>query len=137
MILQHIKKIRPNLDVPFFEDSAEGKARADAIIQLALNHPELVIGRETMPIPATELTWEGTWTFAGLDEFKNFMQLAYDADPTLRNVRAKYIIQHGHEMLIETEEPGVNYRDVQVHITPIQAVRYDGTVISAADIQNL
>ena len=63
MVLQFFTKTRPNLDVPFFEDSLEGKPRADAIIQLALDHPELVIDRTTMPLPATELTWTGTWTF--------------------------------------------------------------------------
>ena len=137
MILQHIKKIRPTVDVPFFEDSEVGKTRADAIIQLALDHPELVIGRETMPVPATELTWEGTWTFVGWDEFRQFMQLAYDADTTLRIDRSKYIMQHGHEMLIETEEHGTNYRNLQAHITSAQVVRYDGSVLSAADIASL
>ena len=65
MILQYITKTRPTVDVPFFEDSEEGKTRSDAIIQLAIDHPELVVSRETDPIPATGLIFKATWTFSG------------------------------------------------------------------------
>jgi hypothetical protein len=137
MILQYITKTRPTVDVLFFEDSEEGKTRSDAIIQLAADHPELVNLRVTDPIPATGLTWSATWTFVGWPEFREFMQLAYDADTTLRTDRSKYIMKNGQEMLIETQEEGVAERNVQLHITPSQVVRYDGSILSAADISSL
>ena len=65
------------------------------------------------------------------------MQLAYDADLTLRTDRAKYTMQNGQEMLIEVQEFGTEQRTVSVHITPAQVVRYDGSILSAADISNL
>jgi len=137
MILQLFTKTRPTLDVPFFEDSEEGKTRADAIIQLAVDHPELVVSRESDPIPATGLSFKATWTFVGWPEFREFMQLAYDADTTLRTDRAKYVMRNGQEMLVETQEEGVAERNVQLHITSSQVVRYDGSILSAADVQSL
>jgi hypothetical protein len=137
MILQYFTKTRPTLDVPFFEDSEEGKARADAIIQLAIDHPELVNSRESDPIPATGLIFKATWTFEGWTEFREFMRLAYEADTTLRLARTKYIMENGHEMLVETEEFGIEERNVQLHITSAQVVRYDGSILSAADISSL
>ena len=137
MILQFFTKTRPTLDIPFFEDSEEGKARADAIIQLAVDHPELVVSRESDPIPATGLSFKATWTFVGYAEFKEFMQLAYDADTTLRITRSKYIMRNGQEMLVETQEFGKEERHVQAHITSSQVVRYDGSILSAADISSL
>ena len=137
MILQYITKTRPTVDVPFFEDSEEGKTRSDAIIQLAIDHPELVVSRETDPIPATGLIFKATWTFSGWPAFREFMQLAYDADLTLRTDRAKYTMQNGQEMLIEVQEFGTEQRTVSVHITPEQVVRYDGSILSAAAISNL
>ena len=137
MVEQYITKTRPNLDVPFFEDSDEGRSRSDAIIQLALDHPELVTSRETMPRPATDLVWTGTWTFPGWPEFMEFMQLTYDADTTLRTDRAKYVMRNGQEMLVETQENGFGERNVQLHITPSQFVRYDGTIRTAGEIASL
>jgi len=137
MILQYITKTRPTVDVPFFEDSEEGKTRSDAIIQLAADHPELVDSRVTDPIPATGLTWSGTWTFVGWIELKEFMQLAYNIDPTLRTVRAQYIMRNGQELLLETQELGTETRNVQLHVTSAQVVRYDGSILTAADISNL
>ena len=136
-MIQFFTKTRPTLDVPFFEDSEEGKARADAIIQLAIDHPELVTSRETDPTPAAGLTWSGTWTFAGFPELTEFMQLAYTTDPTLRADRTKYIMKNGQEMLVETYSPDTEERVVQIHITPSEAVRYDGVTMSAADVQSL
>jgi len=136
-MIQYFTKTRPTLDVPFFEDSEEGRARADAIIQLAVDHPELVISRETSPIPATELTWTGTWTFAGFPELAEFMQLSYSADPTLRSDRTKYIMKNGQEMLVETYSPETEERVVQIHITPSEFVRYDGLTMSSTDAQSL
>jgi hypothetical protein len=130
MILQFFTKTRPTLDVPFFEDSEEGKTRADAIIQLALDNPELVILREADPIPAIGLTWSGMWKYAGWEEFKRFMQLSYDADTELRADRAKYIVRNGQEMLIETQQEGATERVVQVHITPQAITRYDNATIN-------
>lgn len=137
MILQFFTKTRPTLDVPFFEDSEEGKARADAIIQLAIAHPELVVSRESDPIPATGLIFEATWTFVGWPQFREFMQLAYAADTTLRTDRAKYVMRNGQEMLVETQEFGNEERTVQLHITSDQVVRYNNNTLSAADISNL
>ena len=128
MIFQFITKTRPSLDVPFFEDSEEGKSRSDAIIQLAVDNPELVISREADPRPATELTWSGVWKYAGWEEFKTFMQLSYDADTELRVDRTKYIIRTGQEMLIETQQEGATERVVQVHITPQAITRYDNAI---------
>lgn len=136
-MIQFFTKTRPTLDVPFFEDSEEGKARADAIIQLAIDHPELVTSRDSMARPATELVWTATWTFAGFPELKEFMQLAYTTDPTLRADRTKYIMKNGQEMLVETYSPDTEERVVQIHITPSEAVRYDGVTMSAADVQSL
>ena len=136
-MIQFFTKTRPTLDVPFFEDSEEGKARADAIIQLAIDHPELVTSRDSMARPATELVWRATWTFAGFPELKEFMQLAYTTDPTLRADRTKYIMKNGQEMLVETYSPDTEERVVQIHITPSEAVRYDGVTMSAADVQSL
>ena len=128
MIFQFITKTRPSLDVPFFEDSEEGKSRSDAIIQLAVDNPGLVISREADPRPATELTWSGVWQYAGWEEFKTFMQLSYDADTELRVDRTKYIIRTGQEMLIETQQEGATERVVQVHITPQSISRYDSAI---------
>ena len=136
-MIQFFRKTSPTLDVPFFEDSEEGKARADAIIQLAIDHPELVTSRDSMARPATELVWTATWTFAGFPELKEFMQLAYTTDPTLRADRTKYIMKNGQEMLVETYSPDTEERVVQIHITPSEAVRYDGVTMSAADVQSL
>ena len=136
-MIQFFTKTRPTLDVPFFEDSEEGKARADAIIQLAIDHHELVTPRDSMARPATELVWTATWTFAGFPELKEFMQLAYTTDPTLRADRTKYIMKNGQEMLVETYSPDTEERVVQIHITPSEAVRYDGVTMSAADVQSL
>jgi hypothetical protein len=118
MVEQFITKTRPNLDVPFFEDSWEGKARSDAIIQLALDHPELVISRETMAIPATELVWTGTWTFAGIEEYSTFLQLAYNQDTTLRIDRSRYYMNNGHSMLIEFKTEDMDEPVLQVNIAP-------------------
>ena len=137
MILQFFTKTRPTLDVPFFEDSEEGKARADAITQLAIDHPELVVSRETDPSPATGLSFKATWTFVGWPEFREFMQLAYNSDTTLRTVRAKYVMQNDQEMLVEVQELGKEERTVQVHITPSQVVRYNNSTLSASDILSL
>ena len=137
MIEQYITKTRPNLDVPFFEDCDEGRDRSDAIIQLAIDHPELVTSRDSMARPATELVWTATWTFAGFPEFAKFMQLAYTTDPTLRVDRTKYIMKNGQEMLIETQGPESEERVVQIHVTPSEAVRYDGVTMTAAEAQNL
>lgn len=137
MILQYITKTRPTVDVPFFEDSEEGKARSDAIIQLAVDHPELVVSRETDPIPATGLIFKATWTYPGWPEFREFMQLTYDSDLRLRTDRAKYIMQNDQEMLVEVQELGTEQRTVSIHITPAQVVRYDGSILTAADISNL
>jgi hypothetical protein len=137
MILQHFTKTRPSLDVPFFEDSTEGKSRSDAIIQLAIDHPELVVSRETDPTPATELTWSGTWTFPGWTEFKAFMQLSHDADTTLRADRAKYIMRNGQEMLVESQDAESTQRNVQVHITSNRVLRHDGSVMTTSDISSL
>ena len=136
-MIQFFTKTRPTVDVPFFEDSEEGKARADAIIQLAIEHPELVTSRETDPTPAAGLTWSGTWTFAGFSELTEFMQLAYTTDPTLRVDRTKYIMKNGQEMLVETQVPGSEERVLQIHVTPSEAVRYDGVTMTAAEAQNL
>ena len=65
------------------------------------------------------------------------MQLAYDADTTLRIARSKYIMRNGQEMLVETQEEGAAERNVQLHITSSQVVRYDGSILSAADVQSL
>jgi len=117
MVIQFLTKTRPNLDVPFFEDSSEGNARSDAIVQLALDHPELCIDRTVMPIPATELTWTGTWTFAGPEEYKQFIELAHNSDLNLRRDRAKYYMKNMHELLIEYQGDGMGSRALQVHIT--------------------
>jgi hypothetical protein len=127
MILQFFTKTRPTLDVPFFEDSAIGKSRSDAIIQLALDHPELVSSRETDLTPATELVWEGVWTFRGWPEFKEFMQLSYDLDMTLRSDRVKYIVDNQQEMLVETQDctGGLTpERQLQVHVTSTSITRW-------------
>lgn len=137
MIEQYITKTRPNLDVPFFEDCDEGRDRSDAIIQLAIDHPELVTSRKTDLTPAAGLTWAATWTFVGYFEFTEFMQLAHNADPTLRTDRTKYIMRNGQELLIETQEYGNETRNVQLHITSAQIVRHDGSILLAADISNL
>jgi hypothetical protein len=118
MVLQFFTKHRPNLDIPFFEDSDEGKARSDAIIQLASDHPELCLGRDTSPIPATELTWTATWTFAGLDEFNQFIVLAQEADVTLRVDRARYYIRNGHTLVIEHQNEGDSERSLDINIGP-------------------
>jgi hypothetical protein len=137
MILQFFTKTRPTLDVPFFEDSEEGKARADAIIKLAADHPELVVSRVTDTIPATGLTWSGTWTFVGWPELIEFLKLAYNADTALRTDRAKYVMRNGQEMLVETQEFGKEERKVQLHITSSQVVRHDGSTLSSFDISSL
>jgi hypothetical protein len=134
MVIQFLTKTRPNLDVPFFEDSSEGKARADAIIQLALDHPELCVDRTTDPIPATELSWSGTWTFAGPEEFKQFMSLAHDADPTLRSDRARYYMTNMHELLVEYQGDGMDQRELQVHIHPEVVKRWDNTTFSIDEL---
>ena len=136
-MIQFFTKTRPTVDVPFFEDSEEGKARTDAIIQLSIDHPELVVSRVTDPIPATGLIFKATWTFSGWPAFREFMQLAYTTDPTLRADRTKYIMKNGQEMLVETYSPGTEERVVQIHITPSEVVRYDGVTMSAADVQSL
>ena len=118
MLLQFFTKHRPNLDVPFFEDSDEGKARADAIIQLANDHPELCLGRDSLPQPATTLTWTSTWTFAGRDEFNQFMVLAQDSDVSLRVDRARYYIRNGHSLIIEYQNEGDTERSLNVSIGP-------------------
>jgi hypothetical protein len=118
MVLQFFTKHRPNLDVPFFEDSDEGKARADAIIQLANEHPELCLGRDAMPQPATELTWTATWTFAGFPEFNQFMALAQELDVSLRVDRARYYIRNKHTLIIEHQNEGDAERSLNVSIGP-------------------
>lgn len=118
MVLQFFTKHRPNLDVPFFEDSDEGKARADAIIQLANEHPELCLGRDAMPQPATELTWTATWTFAGFPEFNQFMTLAQELDVSLRVDRARYYIRNKHTLIIEHQNEGDAERSLNVSIGP-------------------
>ena len=118
MLLQFFTKHRPNLDVPFFEDSEEGKARSDAIIQLANKHAELCLGRDTSPIPATELTWTATWTFAGVPEYTQFMILAYESDITLRVDRARYYMRNGHTLIIEYQNEGDAERSLTVNIGP-------------------
>jgi hypothetical protein len=127
MVLQFFTKTRPNVDVPFFEDSLEGKPRADAIIQLASDHPELVIDRTTMPIPATELTWTGTWTFAGPDEFRQFMILAHESDTTLKADRARYYMTNMHELLVEYQGEEMVQRELQVRIHPTLITKWDNT----------
>ena len=107
-----------NLDVPFFEDSDEGKARADAIIQLANQHAELCLGRDAMPQPATELTYTATWTFAGVPEYTQFMILAYESDITLRVDRARYYMRNGHTLIIEYQNEGDAERSLTVNIGP-------------------
>ena len=118
MVLQFFTKHRPNLDVPFFEDSDEGKARADAIIQLANEHPELCLGRDAMPQPATELTWTATWTFAGFPEFNQFMALAQELDVSLKVDRARYYIRNKHTLIIEHQNEGDAERSLNVSIGP-------------------
>jgi len=128
MLLQFFTKHRPNLDIPFFEDSEEGKARADAIIQLANDHPELCLGRDTMPLPATTLTWTAVWTFAGLDEFRQFMILAYESDTSLRYDRARYYMNNGHSLIIEYQNEGMEERALTIHIGPDGMRGPNGTI---------
>ena len=118
MVLQFFTKHRPTLDVPFFEDSDEGKARADAIIQLANDHPELCLGRDAMPQPATELTWTATWTFAGPAELIQFNLLAQESDVTLRVDRARYYMRNGQTLIIEYQNEGDAERSLTVNIGP-------------------
>jgi hypothetical protein len=126
MVLQFFTKQRPNLDVPFWEDSEEGKARADAISQLANDHPELCLGRDTMPSPAVDLTWTATRTFPDVAEFRQFLSLAYTLDPDLRADRARYYMKHGHTLHIEYQGEGMEERVTTVHISSDGIRRPDG-----------
>jgi hypothetical protein len=128
MVEQFMTKTRPNLDVPFFEDSDEGRARSDAIIQLASDHPEPVLSRESMQRPATDLVWTATWTFVGIEEYRTFLQLAYDYDTALRLDRAKYYMNNGHSLLVEHKIEGVPDRTVLINITPANITTMDGSV---------
>jgi hypothetical protein len=130
MVEQFMTKTRPNLDVPFFEDSDEGRARSDAIIQLAADHPELLISRESMQRPATDLVWTATWIFADIEAYRTFLQLAHDYDTALRLDRAKYYMNNGHSLLVEHKIEGVPDRTVLVNITPTSITKIDGSVIT-------
>ena len=127
MVEQYITKTRPNLDVPFFEDCDEGRDRSDAIIQLSIDHPELVTSRDSMARPATELVWTATWTFAGLEEYNTFLQLAYNYDTTLRIDRTRYYMTNEHTLLIEHKILNTD-RVTLVNVTPTGVTDIDGNV---------
>lgn len=118
MLEQFITKRRLNLDHPFFEDTEEGKHRSDAIIELAKLKTNLFVKYEAMPTPATDTLWTSTWTFKGDDEFRALMQIIYHADPALRLDRARYYIEKGHYLLIETKSATSPQRELQLEITP-------------------
>ena len=72
------------------------------------------------------------WKFRGWPEFKEFMQLSYDFDMTLRSDRVKYIVDNQQEMLVETQDctGGLTpERQQQVHVTSTSITRWGNRTV--------
>jgi hypothetical protein len=133
---QFYTKTRPDTSVPFFEDAPEYLERTEAVLKLIEDHPELVIGRETDPGPATGLVWTGNWTYPGVEEFREFSELINEIDAWYRSDRIAYYQLHNHEMLIEYQLDGMEERGLISRITPDKhTVRTsDGTVVEVPKV---
>lgn len=133
---QFYTKTRPDTSVPFFEDSPDHLERTQAVLKLIEDHPELVTDRVTDPIPATGLVFTATWTYPGVEEFRELSDLINELDSWYRSDRIAYYQLHNHEMLIEYQLDGMDERGL---ISKIAADKHtvrtsDGTVVEVPKV---
>lgn len=103
MFKQYFTCKRPDVAIPFWEETPIGKPLTDAIDALRLSRPDLVTGYVCSDWHEEDLEFTAEWTFPSVEAFNEFRRLVTLIDPTLRRERGKYYTANKHTLLIQYE----------------------------------
>jgi hypothetical protein len=103
MFKQYFTCTRPDVAIPFWEESPEGKPLSDAIDALRLSRSDLVANYASSEWHEEDLEFTSEWTFASVEAFNEFRRLVTAIDPNIRGKRGRYYTANNHTLLIQYE----------------------------------
>lgn len=103
MFKQYFTCTRPDVSIPFWEESPEGVPLSNAIDELRLSRPDLVTNYSCSEWHEDDTTFTSEWTFADVEAFNEFRRLVTLIDPNLRRKRGMYYTANSHVLLVEYE----------------------------------
>lgn len=106
MFKQYFTCTRPEIAIPFWEETPIGKPLTDAIDALRVSRPDLVIDYSCSEWHEEDLEFTAEWTFPSVEAFNEFRRLVTAIDPNLRRKRGIYYTANKHVLLIEYEVNG-------------------------------
>jgi hypothetical protein len=123
---------RPDANIPFWEQTGDGRVRTLATIEISDNNPDLMT--RVIPIPLDDnpdlLVYESTYIFEDFSSWNIFRDMINQLDPTFRDDRITYYQANGHSLKIEYQDDSMDEKEVTQLVTAEKTTfhRLDGVI---------